>query len=370
MRLEGAPGWGAAGPPPAGALRVRVMAVGLNFADVFAGLGLYSATPEGDFVPGLEFSGVVEAVGEEGGTLGGGAEAEPFFVTDKAQAAAIDAARGIRVGTRVMGVLRFGAYASRVDVAAHQVRRVPPGWSFAEGAGFLVQGLTVYYGLVSLGAARRGQVCLVHSAAGGCGLLALAICSKLGVRVIGTVGSEAKVEAILSRFPELDRGQIIVRERERFGEQLDAALGVLGAKGFDIVLDAIQGDFFWAAFERLKTGGRHVCYGAADLTPAGDRLGPLGFGALGWKYVRRPRVDPMDMMQRNVALMCFNLIWMFGEVEQLSRDIDELLALDLDPPRVGMEIPFEETPRALRLLQSGRTTGKVVLTLRPGAPCA
>ena len=73
MRLEGAPGWGAAGPPPAGALRVRVMAVGLNFADVFAGLGLYSATPKGDFVPGLEFSGVVEEVGEEGGTPGDGA---------------------------------------------------------------------------------------------------------------------------------------------------------------------------------------------------------------------------------------------------------------------------------------------------------
>merc|ERR1719172_45770 len=153
MRLEGAPGWGAAGPPPAGALRVRVMAVGLNFADVFAGLGLYSATPKGDFVPGLEFSGVVEEVGEEGGTPGDGAEGASLFATDEARAVAIDAARGIPVGTRVMGVLRFGAYASRVDVAAHQVRRVPLGWSFAEGAGFLVQGLTVYYGLVSLGAA-------------------------------------------------------------------------------------------------------------------------------------------------------------------------------------------------------------------------
>merc|ERR1719443_2854404 len=336
MRLEGAPGWGAAGPPPAGALRVRVMAVGLNFADVFAGLGLYSATPKGDFVPGLEFSGVVEEVGEEGGTPGDGAEGASLFATDEARAVAIDAARGIPVGTRVMGVLRFGAYASRVDVAAHQVRRVPLGWSLAEG----------------------------------CGLLALAICSKLGVRVVGTVGSEAKVEAILSRFPELDRGQIIVRERDRFGEQLDAALGVVEAKAFDIVLDAIQGDFFWPAFERIRPGGRHVCYGAADLTPSGDRLGPLGFGALGWKYLRRPRVDPMDMMQRNVALMCFNLIWMFGEVDQLSRDIGELLALDLDPPRVGMEIPFEEAPRALRLFQSGRTTGKVVLTLRPGTPLA
>lgn len=343
---------------------MSVRAVGLNFADVFAGLGLYSATPEGRYVPGLEFCGVVEAVGEEGGAPGGGGGAPPLFVTEEARQAALAAAGRLNVGARVMGVLRFGAYATRVDVAAHQVRELPPSWSFSEGAGFLVQGLTVYYGLVTLGAARMGQVCLIHSAAGGCGLLALAICRKLGVRVVGTVGSDAKVDAILSRFPELERDQIIVRERGRFGEQLDAALSCVGAKGFDIVLDAIQGDFFWAAFDRVRPGGRHVCYGAADLTPSGDRLGPRGLGALGWKYLRRPKVDPMDMMSRNVSLMCFNLIWMFEEVDVLSRDLEALLALGLDPPRVGMEVPFEEAPRALRLFQSGRTTGKVVLSVR------
>src|SRR5512139_3330004 len=80
-------------PPGPGEARVRVEAIGLNFADVFACLGLYSATPEGPFVPGLECAGVVEAIGP-----------------------ALEGRPSPRVGERVMAVTRFGGYATALDL--------------------------------------------------------------------------------------------------------------------------------------------------------------------------------------------------------------------------------------------------------------
>ena len=76
---------------------MRVAAVGLNFADLFTCLGLYNAAPKTDFVPGLEFSGVVEAVG-------------------------VECCRGLKVGDRVMGVTRFGAYTTHLNVNEILVR--------------------------------------------------------------------------------------------------------------------------------------------------------------------------------------------------------------------------------------------------------
>lgn len=103
-------------------VRVEVKCIGLNFADVFTVLGLYGATPKNEtFIPGLEFSGVCVEEGK------GGKEGESL------------------IGKRVMGVTRFGAFATVVDVPRHQVRVILDAWSFSEGAAFIVQSLTLYY---------------------------------------------------------------------------------------------------------------------------------------------------------------------------------------------------------------------------------
>lgn len=87
---------------------------------------------------------------------------------------------------------RFGAYATSVIAPIHQTRPLPDGWSFEEGASFLVQGLTAFYALSALGNVRKGHTVLVHSAAGGCGLFGLGICRALGATAIATVGSLSK----------------------------------------------------------------------------------------------------------------------------------------------------------------------------------
>jgi alcohol dehydrogenase len=108
--------------PPPGHLRVRVYAVGLNFADIFAILGVYSATPKGKFIPGLEFAGRVEAVG---------------MAKDVGKHDA-DRERARWLGRRVFGITRFGGYATYVNADARYCRLTPAGWSDTQASGFLV----------------------------------------------------------------------------------------------------------------------------------------------------------------------------------------------------------------------------------------
>jgi NADPH:quinone reductase-like Zn-dependent oxidoreductase len=323
--------------PGPGEARIRVAAVGLNFADVFACLGLYSATPRGAFVPGLECAGVVEA-------LGPGAETR------------------VVLGDRVMALTRFGGYATHVNVDARLLHPIPRTWTFAEGAAYPVQALTAWYALVRLGAVAPEHVVLVHSAAGGVGLQALSILETVGARVIATVGDLAKRD-LLVHERALAPEAIIVRDRRRFGAQLDRAIRATGSDGLDLVLDALLGPFFWPAFERLRPEGRHVVFGAAEFMTHGTRPDPLRLAA---RWLGRPRIDPLAMVSQNRGLLAFNLIWLWDAVDRLPGAYAELAKLVHHPPRVGARFPFTRAPEALRALQLGRTAGKVVLETGDG----
>jgi NADPH:quinone reductase-like Zn-dependent oxidoreductase len=328
-------------PEPApGEVRVRVEAVGLNFADLFACLGLYSATPRGAFIPGLECAGTVSAIGAPAP-----GRPQPFTV-----------------GDRVMAVTRFGGYATEAAVDARQAHPLPAGWSFAEGAAYPVQALTAWYALLRVGHAGPGKTVLVHSAAGGVGLMALDALATLGAEAIATVGREEK-RAFLVRERGLAPDAVIVRDRRRFGAQLDRALAARHRPGLDLVLDAVLGPFFRPAYERLRPQGRHVVFGAADFTPAGGRPDPLRLAA---RWVRRPRLDPLAMISENRAVMGFNLIWLWDEIDLLAPAFAELATLVRRRPHLGARFAFAHAPEALRHLQSGATTGKVVLDVERG----
>jgi len=320
--------------PGPGEARVRVEAIGLNFADLFAAQGLYSATPNGSFIPGLECAGILEA-------------ADPGFPAD----------RGLSVGDPVIALTRFGAYATAINVGAAYLRPVPAGWSAVQAAAWPVQGLTAWYGLVPLGNVQRGSIVLVQSAAGGVGLLALDILDALGARPLAVVGLEAKRRYLVEQrgmSPET----IVVRDARRFGAQLDQSLAALGATGFDCVLDAVLGPTFRPAFDRLRPEGRYVLFGAAEFMSRGARP---DYVRLALDYLRRPRLDPLAMISDNRSLMAFNLIWLWDHADRLPAAYAELEQLTPRPPHVGAVLPFDRAPEALRLLQGGGTIGKVVL---------
>ena len=311
-----------AGPLPADKVRITVRAIGLNFADIFALTGLYSATPQGAFTPGLEFSGVVLECGSKCSQW--------------------------RPGDRVMGVTRFGGYSTLIDSDPAYLWPLPEDWDFAAGAAYPVQTLTAWYALKSLGNLQPNQRVLIHSAAGGVGLQAMQLTRALGGMPVGTVGSADKVALLHS----MGFDEVLVREKD-FAQQLKRE-----HQQFDLVLDGIGGAVQRASFDALNPMGRLVVFGAAEFTPNGQR--PDYLRAL-LRYLRRPRYDVMDMISANKSVMAFNLIWLWEQANRMRSLMDELDGLGLPAPHVGQQHSFSEAHQALAHLQSGSTTGKVVL---------
>lgn len=321
--------------PVEGEVRVKVSHCGLNLADVFAVLGLYSATPKGSFIPGLEYSGVVEEVGPGKKT-------------------------GFKKGDSVMGLTRFGGYATHINADARYLRKIPSKWSLAQAASFPVQALTAYYGLEDQGAISRmdstGTV-FIHSGAGGVGLHALQVCDHFGALPIVSVGSNAKME-FLEKEMRLSRDQIIVRTRRGFALELDHKLKRFNRSGFDVVFDAIGAPYFKPLYKRLNPAGRLIYFGSANFMPQGNKP---NFARLAWQYLARDKIDPLEMISSNKAVMGFNLIWLYSQVDRLKRLYEDMMEIKWKPPLVDRVFPFHQAPQALEYFKQGSNKGKVLL---------
>ena len=157
------------GEPGPGEIRLRHLAVGLNFIDVYYRKGVYQPPGGYPLIPGAEAAGEVEAVGE--------------------------GVTGLKPGDRVVYQVHVGAYAEKRLIAADRAVKLPD-WIDPKiaAAGFL-KGLTVQCLLRRTFKVERGQTILWHAAAGGVGSIAAQWASALGVTVIGTVGDDAKAES-------------------------------------------------------------------------------------------------------------------------------------------------------------------------------
>jgi alcohol dehydrogenase len=312
-------------PSPApGEVLVSVKAVGLNFADVFAIWGLYKAAPKEAFTPGLEYAGVVEQVGP------GVTRYSP--------------------GDRVMGITRFGGYTTGINIHENYVVPIPADWSFATGAAYLVQSLTAYYGLFSLGALEQGQNILIHSIAGGVGLQGLKIAKATGCFVVGTVGDAAKVE--LARANGCDR--VLVRGKNFEQELRDA----LGDRPLHLVFDTVGGRYFSIPWRMLAPMGRMIVVGSSRYATVGNRPNVLHMLR---HFLTRPKIDPQMLPEQNRGLFGFNLIYLYERIDLMPPMLRHLETMHLAPPHVGHVFPFENMREAMLLFQSGKTKGKVVL---------
>ena len=307
-------------------ITVEVRSIGLNFADLFAIWGLYSATPEGEFIPGLEYSGIVIAKGEKVDSLD--------------------------IGSRVMGVIRFGAYTTHLNIDARYVVALPDGWDFPTGAGFLVQVLTAYYGLINLGNLQNDQTVLIHSGAGGVGLLANKIAKKYNAFTIGTVGSDSKIEFLEKEGYD----RIIVRGHD-FEKQLAQSLG---DRELNLVMECIGGAVLTAGYKRLAPMGRMVVYGSARYATPGNR--PNYFKMI-YQFITRPKIDPQGMTNENKGILGFNLIWLYERVELMHEILREVSRLNIEKPHIGHQFEFTNLKEAIKLFQSGKTIGKVVVNV-------
>ncbi len=312
-------------PPGPEEVCVQVRAVGLNFADIFAMQGLYSATPKGSFIPGLEFSGEVIAVGDQ--------------------------VQEWKVGDKVMGATKFGGYVSHINIHRRYVIGLPNSWSFEEGAGFLVQGLTAYYALTQLCNLQQGMTVLIHSAAGGVGILANRICKKLGAYTIGTVGQADKVD-FLRKEEAYDA--VILRGPD-FALKLAKELQ---NKPLHLIMECIGGKVLQIGWNALAPMGRMVVYGNASFSSHGSKP---NYPKLIWKFLHRPKIDPLRLPTENKSLMGFNLIYLYEQTELMHQLLGGLQELQLQPQHIGHVFGFNQMHEAIYLFQIGKTVGKVVV---------
>ncbi len=312
-------------PPSENEVTIEVKAIGLNFADLFAIQGLYSATPKGSFVPGLEYSGIV---------VNKGINVKEFENGDK-----------------IMGAIKFGAYTTHLNIDKNYILRLPDGYSFEEGAAMVVQPLTAYYSLFELGNLKPNQTVLIHSAAGGVGIYANRIAKHSGAHTIGTIGSESKRNFLINE----DYDEIIVR-KNNFEKQLE---NTLGERNLNLVLESIGGKVFEASFKSLAPSGRIIIYGGAQFMNTKSRPDYL---KVLFKYILRPKVDPLSLSDKNRSVMGFNLIYLWDHPEELREMLITIINMNLKKPHIGKVFTFDKLISALKYFQTGRSIGKVVVT--------
>ena len=304
--------------PRAGEVRVRIRAIGINFAEVLSRRGLYGWAPRLPYILGMEASGVVDAIGDG--------------VTSHA------------VGDAVIVGTKYGTYAEYICVPASRALTAPRGFTVAESAAFAVNYLTAWIGLFEMARLRATDTLLVTSAAGGVGSAAVQLGAAAGARVIGAA-SRGKQDAV-----------------RRLGAHIAADYSDprwhhdLGA--FDVVLEMTGGDVYRTALAHLAPMGRIVMAGASNAFPR--TRNPLARIAA---LRDLPRASIFDMLRRSYGVMSFHVGWLL-ETDAIARQWRELVTFVEEhriTPAIGAELAFDNIADAHRLLEERRNVGKVVV---------
>lgn len=308
--------------PREGETLVDVTACGVNYADVIVRMGRYEAAKgEYPITPGFEFAGTTAD------------------------------------GRRVFGVTRFGGYASKIAAPSERLWPIPRGWSDAQAAGFPAVFLTAYHGLFNVGHAAAGEVALIHSAAGGVGMALTQLAKAAGLATVGVVGRSDKVAVAKKNGCDF----VIDKSTEPLWTKVDE----YARDGLDLVFDANGITTPRPGFERLKAGGRILLYGFAEIMP--KAVHDPSIARLAWNWLRVPRFSGLEMTTTNRSVGGFNLAFLFHKLSIASAGMERMLGWAAEgkiQPLPVAEYALERAADAHAALESGRTTGKLVLTVR------
>ena len=299
------------GEPGPGQLRIRQHAIGVNYVDTYQRSGLYPMPlPSGC---GSEGAGVVEAVGSG--------------VTD------------LKPGDRVAyATAPVGAYSEVRLYPADRAVKIPDGISFETAAAMMLKGMTVQYLIKRTFKVQPGMTVLWHAAAGGVGLIACQWLKALGVKVIGTAGSDSK--AALARDHGCDH--TIVYTRENFVERTKE---ITGGKGVPVVYDSVGKTTFMGSLDCLQPLGMMVNFGSASGAPE-----PLNLGLLAQKgslFVTRPTLNTYAAKREDLVASASDL---FDVVKSGKVKIE-----------IAQRYPLQDAAQAHRDLEARKTTGSTIL---------
>ncbi len=297
--------------PAHGEVAVAVAAVGLNRADILQRRGFYPAPPGVEAnVPGLEYAGLVDAVGS---------------------------GVSLAVGAPVMGIIAGGACSTRVVVPANETVSVPNNMPLESAAAIPEAFFTAYDALIVNAKLTAGQRVLIHAAASGVGSAAVQIARHAAAIIVGTSRTAAKLDG-------LDLDLAIVCGEPLFA---DAVREALGNRGVDVVLDLVGGAYLAENLRVLDTRGRMIVIGLLGGIRAELSLATLLAKRLEIRGSVLRSQGPAEKAALAAAFRA-NVVPLF--------DTGELV------PVIDRVMPITEIADAHRLLESNATAGKIVLT--------
>jgi len=297
--------------PAAGQVRVQIAAASVNYPDLLLIADEYQMSVPPPFVPGSEFAGVVDAVGDD-----------------------VD---GLEVGDRVFGSALVGAFAEQIAARATSLTRTPDGVDDAAAAAYGVAHRTAFNVLRSVARVQPGEEVVVLGAGGGVGLAAVQLGALLGASVTAVASSNEKLDVATAQGAK----NLI---NHRTGD-LRQALRETLPNGADVVIDPVGGDLAEPALRSLRWAGRFVTVGYAS-------------GAI-------PRIPLNLVLLKGVQILGFQMLsFVTNAPEEFAgneSELMELLATGRARPYIGKRFPLDDVVDALRFVADGRAIGKVVL---------
>lgn len=297
--------------PGKGEVRLKNLACGLNFIDVYHRTGLYPLPlPAGI---GLEACAVVEQVGEG--------------VSD------------LRTGDRVAhGTGPVGAYAERRNFPADKLIKVPDPIDDQTAASMMLQGMTVEYLIHRTYPVQKGDFVLLHAAAGGIGTIASQWLNKLGAQVIGTAGSPDKLALAKAQGCH----HVINYRTEDWVKKVKE---ITGGQGVAVVYDGVGKDTFMLSLDCLRPRGYMVTFGNAS-GPVAD-FSPLILSQKGSLFLTRPTLNAYTATRPDLELSAGRVI------DAITKGWVKM--------KVGQTYPLKDATQAHRDLEARKTTGSTVL---------
>lgn len=304
-------------PEPAaqpGQVVLEVRSVGVSFPDLLLSRGEYQLKPEPPFTLGVDFAGVVTAVG--------------------------DGVTHLEIGQRAVG---FGAYGGAGEYAAapaHMVYPLPDELSFDEGAAVPMNYLTALFALEERGQVREGETVLIHGAAGGVGTATIQVAKAMGARTIAVCSTEEKQQ--FARDAGAHEAIAIDGFKDRAKELTDG-------RGVDVVLDVVGGDIFTDSLRSLAPQGRLLVVGFA----AGQGIPQV--------KVNRLLLNNTDV--RGVAWGEY-VFTTPGYLEKQWVRLLPMITSGVVKPPIGKVYPMEEFGQALKDMDARAALGKLVVRIR------
>ena len=296
--------------PAADQVLVELKAIGVNFIDIYYRTGFYKTTMP--TILGLEGAGIVIDIGKD--------------------------VKDFKISDRVVYTDIFGSYAQKNVVSANRLIQLPKELSFKDGAAAMVQGITAHYLATTTYPLKKGDICLVHAAAGGVGLLLCQVAKLAGAIVIGTVSSEEKAALV----KKIGADHAIVYSKKNFNTEVK---NITDGKGVQVVYDSVGLSTFDKSLDCLAPRGMMVLFGqSSGAVPSFDLNILAQKGSL---YITRPGISTYIMTREE-------LLWRANDV--FAWIIQGKLKLN-----INHEFPLARAAEAHMALEGRKTTGKILL---------